>query len=165
MYRAVTTGKSSKRKPDCIYRLHHFIVYIVIPYGRKFSWGENFVFFEDRAVNAKIKLGETPTHRYFSCKTLGGCGFLALKHMQILQLWTFLLRALEPNSRNLHLQNFSAIIITQYKSIRNFLQLKSYRRDFERYIYTKIRRTFYRICGILSTDMPDSGRTFWQSGM
>ncbi len=35
--------------------------------------------FEGKAVNAKLKLGETPTHRYFTCKACGGCGFLALK--------------------------------------------------------------------------------------
>ncbi len=35
-----------------------------------------FAFFKGRA---KIKVGETPTHRYFTCKACGGCGFLALK--------------------------------------------------------------------------------------
>ena len=38
-----------------------------------------FAFFKGRTVTQKIKLGETPTHRYFTCKACGGCGFLALK--------------------------------------------------------------------------------------
>ncbi len=33
-----------------------------------------FTFFEGRAVKAKIKTG--PTHRYFTCKACGECGFL-----------------------------------------------------------------------------------------
>ena len=35
-----------------------------------------FVFFEGRTVNAKIKTGRN-SHRYFTCKACGGCGFLA----------------------------------------------------------------------------------------
>ncbi len=31
------------------------------------------------AVNARIKLGKTPTHQYFTCRACGGCGFLPLK--------------------------------------------------------------------------------------
>ncbi len=39
----------------------------------------NFHVFRRQTVNAKLKLGETPTHRYFTCKAIGGCGFLTLK--------------------------------------------------------------------------------------
>ncbi len=42
-----------------------------------YSGVQNFTIFEGKAVNAKIKTA--PTHRYFICKDIGGCGFLALK--------------------------------------------------------------------------------------
>ncbi len=48
--------------------------HIDLPYSGKCLRGANF---EGRAVTAKIKTG--PTHRYFTCKACGGCGFFALK--------------------------------------------------------------------------------------
>ncbi len=42
-----------------------------------------FAFFREQSrakqSTQKLKLGETPTHRYFTCKACGGCGFLVLK--------------------------------------------------------------------------------------
>ncbi len=49
-----------------------WIVYTV--YG-KICRREIFAFFEGRAQSTrKLKLGETPTHRYFTCNACGGCG-------------------------------------------------------------------------------------------
>ncbi len=42
-----------------------------LPYSGKFSRAEQ--------STIKSKLVETPTHRYFTCKACGGCGFLAMK--------------------------------------------------------------------------------------
>ena len=46
----------------------------MVPYSGKFSR-----FSRAEQSMRKLKLGETPTHRYFTCKSCGGCGFLALK--------------------------------------------------------------------------------------
>ncbi len=45
-----------------------------VPYSGKFS---RFSRAEQSTRN--LKLGETPMHRYFTCKACGGRGFLALK--------------------------------------------------------------------------------------
>ncbi len=73
---------------------------IPIPYSGKFSCEvQNFVFFEGRQKTRKLKMGKTPTHWYFTCKAIGGCGYLAL-NVNIRTQEHFLLRALEPNSEN-----------------------------------------------------------------
>ena len=49
----------------------------------KFRVARAFTFL--KAEQSTRKLGETPTHRYFTCKTCGGCGFLAMKRKYYIQ--------------------------------------------------------------------------------
>ena len=56
----------------------HDCIYIYNRRAGNFSEVQNFAFFEGRAVNAKIKTGLNSQALVFTCKDIGGCGFLAL---------------------------------------------------------------------------------------
>ncbi len=76
-----------------------------------FAWCKFSRFSRAEQSMRTLKLGETPTHRYFTCKVCGGCGFLALKR-------EYYMRALKPFRENLHPRQFPAIIMVLYANYK-----------------------------------------------